>query len=87
MFPAIYGMALGLFSILAIVLPKLIVLGFVALAIVVGVGLFKRKLTFKLDVLSVLFIALYLVYLIYAAFTRHPDLAGRYIENKLNSIS
>lgn len=85
-FPAVYGMALGLFSILAIVLPKLIVLGFVALAIVVSIGLYKRKMTFKLDVLSGLFIALYLVYLIYAAFTRHPDLAGRYIENKLSFI-
>ena len=85
-FPNVYGMALGFFSILAIVLPKLIVLGFVAIAIVVGVGLYKRKLTFKLDVLSGLFITLYLLYLIYALFTRHPDLAGRYIENKLSFV-
>ena len=85
-FPAVYGMVLGLFSILAILLPKLIVLGFLALAALVGVGLYKRKMTFKLDLLSGLFISLYILYLLYALFTRHPDLAGRYIENKLSFI-
>ncbi len=85
-FPAVYGMVLGLFSILAILLPKLIVLGFLALAVLVGVGLYKRKMTFKLDLLSGLFISLYILYLLYALFTRHPDLAGRYIENKLSFI-
>jgi O-antigen ligase len=85
-FGNVYGMVIGFFSIIMLLAPKLIVLGFIALVVLIIYGMAKRKMYFKLNVISVLFISFYLLYFIYSAFSRHPDLANRYIENKLSFI-
>lgn len=85
-FSNVYGMVIGFFSIIMLLAPKLIALGFIAFIVVIVYGMIKRKMYFKLNLMSVLFITFYLLYFIYSAFTRHPDLAGRYIENKLSFL-
>jgi len=85
-FGNVYGMVIGFFSIIMLLAPKLIALGFIALIVVIIYGVAKRKMFFKLNIISILFISLYLLYFIYSGFTRHPDLANRYIENKLSFL-
>lgn len=59
---------------------------FLALLVLVVVGIVKKQLKFKIDLLSVLFIVFYLLYAVYALFTRNPDQAGVYFENKLSFV-
>jgi O-antigen ligase len=68
------------------VAPKLIAILFVGFVPLIIVGMMKKRLWFRLELLPGLFMLLYLGYLIYAVVTRHPDLAGRYIENKLSFL-
>ncbi len=81
-----YEIYLGIFVFFALVFPKLIAFAFIGFLPLIIVGYLKKKISFKVNLLSILFIAFYLIYLIYAIFTRHPDLASRYFENKLSFI-
>lgn len=77
---------IGLFVLFALVLPKLIALLFIGFLPLIIVGLRKKKLKFTLNFTSVLFISLYLIYILYIVFTRNPDLAKTYSENKLSFL-
>jgi O-antigen ligase len=81
-----YEIYLGVFALFVLVAPKIIALFFVGFIPLIIVGMAKKELRFKLTLLPALFMLLYLGYLIYSLATRHPDLAGRYIENKLSFI-
>ena len=85
-FSSVYSIFIGLFLLIALIFPKLIVLGFIGFIALVVVGMIKKKMFFKINYFSWFFISLYLLYLVYAIFTRHSDLAGRYIENKLSFL-
>lgn len=77
---------LGLFALVMLVAPKLIALLFIGFVPLIIVGMTRKKLRFGLQLLPLLFMLFYFGYLVYALATRHPDLAGRYIENKLSFI-
>jgi len=81
-----YEIYLGVFALIMLLAPKLIALFFIGFIPLIIVGMLKKELKFQMSLLPVLFIALYLGYLTYSLATRHPDLAGRYIENKLSFI-
>jgi hypothetical protein len=81
-----YEAYLGLFAFVMLAAPKLIAVLFIGFVPLIITGIVKKKLRFKLTLLPALFMLLYLFYLAYALATRHPDLAGRYIENKLSFL-
>lgn len=81
-----YAIYIGLLAAGMIVLPKLIVLLLVAFIPLLIIGLRKKELQFKINPMGIAFVALYLLYAIYTVFTRHPDWAARYMENKLSFI-
>lgn len=85
-FARFYEGYLGLFALVLLVAPKLIALLFIGFIPLIIVGMKKKELHFQLRLLSVLWMALYVGYLAYSLATRHPDLAGRYIENKLSFL-
>lgn len=77
---------LGIFLVFTLLLPKLIALAFIGFLPLIIVGFIKKKIKFKINYLALGFILLYLIYLIYASFTRHPAQAATYFENKLSFI-
>jgi O-antigen ligase len=77
---------IGLFAFVMLVAPKLIAILFAGFVPLIIVGMMRKRLWFRLELLPGLFMLLYLGYLVYAIVTRHPDLAGRYIENKLSFL-
>lgn len=79
---------LALFDLKGVGILKLNVLPilFLAITALVVTGAIKKQLRFQVDKLSIAFAAFYLLYVIYAVFTRHPDQASSYFENKLSFI-
>ena len=79
---------LALFDLKGAGIAKLNVLPilFVGLTALIVTGAIKRQLYFRIDKLSIAFVAFYLLYVLYAVFTRHPDQASSYFENKLSFI-
>ncbi len=79
---------LSIFDLREVGLVKLKVLPvlFLALVAMVVIGAVKKQLKFKIDGLSIAFIAFYLLYVFYALFTRHMDQATVYFENKLSFV-
>ncbi len=82
-FSRIYAFSLALFGVLILLLPKLVGIAFILLFLTVIYGVSKRLLAFKLTVIPSLFILLYVIYMLYIGFTRNPDQATKYVENKI----
>lgn len=85
-FSKCYDTLLGVFAFLMLAFPKLIALGFIAFLVVIIIGMTRKKMEFKLQFFPLLFVTFYLIYALYALGTRHPDIAGVYIENKLSFL-
>lgn len=85
-FEAFYGYVMAFFAVLLILLPKMILFGFVAFLVLVIVGVKKKKLHFRLDTVGILFSLLYLFYVGYSFASRHSDVSNSYIENKLSFL-
>ncbi|MCE3296448.1 MAG: hypothetical protein K0R65_2162 [Crocinitomicaceae bacterium] len=81
-----YSALPGIFAFLMLVFPKLIALGFILFLPYIVWGAIQKSIRFQWTYLSTFFVLFYLLYVIYALYTRHPDWAGRYIENKLSFI-
>lgn len=79
-----YELALVIFSFIMLVFPKFVAIGFIALLYVLIIGWVKKELVVKWQSIPLLFITLYLTYVIYTLWTRHPDIAGKYLEYKLS---
>lgn len=83
-FGSLYGGALGVFAFVMLVFPKPIAICFALLAVVILTGLVQRKMVFRTNAYGLLLMAFYLMYILYIVFTRSPEWAGRYAENKLS---
>ncbi|MGV3629940.1 MAG: O-antigen ligase family protein [Bacteroidota bacterium] len=81
-----YSALLGVFAFLMLVFPRLIAIGFILFLPYIIWGLVQKSIRFRWTYLNMFFVLFYLVYVSYALFTRHPDWAGRYIENKLSFL-
>lgn len=78
--------ALAGFACLFVLLPKLVVLGFVALFVILILGYKKGEFTYQFNRKSALFLLFYAAYLIGVFFTHDMDQALKYVENKLAFI-
>jgi len=66
--------------------PRIIGMAFIPLIIIYAVGIVKRKFTFRLDFITILFVALYLTYLVGAFFTNDELAAFKTLEYKLSLL-
>ncbi len=81
-----YSVYLGIFLMLLIIAPKLTAILFVLFVPLAIVGVKKQFFKFSLKPISILFFSIYLFYLFYCLFTRHNDIALKYLEYKLSFI-
>ena len=66
--------------------PKISVLFILLLGVIITIGAFKNQFTFKGYSTHVIWATVYLLYAVGAIFSRHPKLAGLYLENKLSIL-
>ena len=81
-----YSAVLGVFAFLMLVFPKLVAIGFILFVPYIAWGLATKSIRFRWTYLSTFFVLFYIVYAFYAIYTRHPDWAGTYFENKLSFV-
>ncbi len=85
-FSQIYHLILASFLVTMILVPKAIVLPILCLVIITIIGVIRKELTFKLNLIAILLITLYGMYALYAIGSDHPDLAASYLEYKLSFV-
>ena len=66
--------------------PKITVIFIVLLGIVITIGAFRNQFEFKWHTSHILWASIYILYLIGAIYTRHSNLAGLYLENKVSLL-
>ncbi len=81
-----YNLSLLMIAFLIAVLPKLVVLGFLAMFVIVVFGLVKKQFFFQFDSVLTAFVLLYIIYVVGAFFTHNSAAAGKYLEYKLSFI-
>lgn len=82
-FEKLYDAYLGVFAFVILVFPKFTALSFLGFVPLIARGLIQKRMNFKVNLIAVLLISLYGLYAFYCLFTRHPDIANRYLEYKL----
>jgi O-antigen ligase len=81
-----YSYYLALFPVAIILFPKLTALAIVLFVPILIIGIKHKKLFFKFNWLNLSFVVFYMLYLFYCMFTRHSDIASKYLEYKLSFI-
>ncbi len=82
----LYQFHIGLLAFVIVVFPKFTAMAFLGFVPIIAYGLITKAMRFKLTLVPILFIGLYLLYVAYCSITDHPDIAGRYLEYKLSLI-
>lgn len=81
-----YSAYLGIFILLLIMAPKLTSILFILFVPLAIVGMKQQFFKFKLKPISILFFLIYFFYLFYCLYSRHNDIALKYLEYKLSFI-
>lgn len=81
-----YSFYLALLPIIILLLPKLTALVVLLFIPILIIGLKNKQLIFQFNWLNFSFVLLYLIYLFYCLFTRHSDIASKYLEYKLSFV-
>jgi len=76
----------GFFVFSMVLIPRVIGIMFIPLVIIYAIGIVKRKFTFHLDFITILFVALYLAYLVGSFFTNDELAAFKTLEYKLSLL-
>ncbi len=82
----IYELSLALIAFFMLVFPKLILISILFNLLVSFLGIIKRKLVFEINLINILLVVLYLVYVIGLIFTNHFDIAAKCLEYKLSLL-
>jgi O-antigen ligase len=82
----VYDTYLGVFAMVVLIFPKFTAMSFLGFLPLILAGFKLKQLFFRLNKMSLLFIVLYVLYAFYVLFTRHQDIANRYLEYKLALI-
>lgn len=69
-----------------VTIPNLVPIGILLLVITVLYGYFRKKISFRFNKISILFVLLYLIYVIGIAFSDFPEIGKKYLEYKLSLI-
>lgn len=85
-FASVYGLYLAAFIFILLAFPKLTAIGFIAFIPLVIIGMRTGKMQFRVNWILGFFIIFYVLYAVYAIFTRHPDWAAKYMEYKLSFL-
>lgn len=85
-FDRIYSVSLSLTIVAMLLLPKLISVAMVLLFLTVIMGIFSKRLTFKGDPVSFMFIGLYLLYVLGMLYSEDTAQGGKYLEYKLSFL-
>ena len=75
-----YEFSLALIAFFILVFPKIILISILFNLLVSFLGIIKRKLVFEINLINILLVVLYLVYVIGSIFTNHFDLAAKCLE-------
>ena len=85
LFNKAFNIIIASVAVTSVLFPKLIGLAFAVWILAIIFGLIRKEIVFVIpSKISVFFWVLFLMYLIGAVFTKHPDIAGKYIEYKLS---
>ncbi len=81
-----YSIIIAVIICFALLIPYKLIWPILIAVVFAIYGISKKQLTFSFNIISLIFIALYITYAIYSIFTRHPDWASKSAEYKLSFI-